>query len=111
MPAFGPRGLPMNRRQLFRAAAAAAATLAVDAVLGQAARPGGSFQVGIAPHTSARVILEMYQPLRVFLEKSLARPVEIVTAPDFTEFARRGMEQQYDLAVTTGHLSRLSFGR
>ena len=97
----------MNRRQLFRAAAAAAATLAVDAVLGQAARPGGSFQVGIAPHTSARVILEMYQPLRVFLEKSLARPVEIVTAPDFTEFARRGMEQQYDLAVTTGHQARL----
>lgn len=65
------------------------------------------FRVGIAPHTSARVIIEMYQPLRLFLEKALDRPVEIVTASDFTEFARRGLQQQYDLAVTTGHQANL----
>lgn len=65
------------------------------------------FRIGIAPHTSARIIVEMYQPLRVHLEKSLGRPVEIVTASDFTEFARRGLQQQYDLAVTTGHQARL----
>lgn len=93
----------MNRRQLLRAAAAGALLGPVSAF----AEPPRGFQVGIAPHTSARVILEMYQPLRVFLEKSLGRPVEIVTAPDFTEFARRGMAQQYDLAVTTGHQARL----
>ena len=94
----------MNRRQLLRAAAGA--LLAPVSAFAEPA-PAGSFQVGIAPHTSARVILEMYQPLRVFLEKSLGRPVEIVTAPDFTEFARRGMAQQYDLVVTTGHQARL----
>lgn len=66
-----------------------------------------AFRIGIAPHTSARVILEMYQPLRVYLEKALGRPVEIVTAGDFTEYARRGIQQQYDLAVTTGHQARL----
>jgi phosphonate transport system substrate-binding protein len=65
------------------------------------------FTIGIAPHTSARVIVEMYQPLRLYLEKSLGRPVEIVTAGDFTEFARRGLDQQYDLAVTTGHQAQL----
>jgi phosphonate transport system substrate-binding protein len=37
----------------------------------------------------------------------LNQPVEIVTAPDFTEFARRGMAQQYDIAITTGHQARL----
>lgn len=66
-----------------------------------------SFKLGIAPHTSARVILEMYQPLRQYLERSLGVPVEVETAPDFTEFGRRALNQEYDLAVTTGHQARL----
>ena len=66
------------------------------------------FKLGIAPHTSARVILEMYQPLRAQLEKALGVPVEVVTAPDFTEFARRMLHQEYDIAVTTGHQARLA---
>jgi len=66
-----------------------------------------SFIIGVAPHSSARVILEMYQPLRHYLEKSLHMPVEIVTAPDFDTFARRGVEQEFDLAITTGHQARL----
>ncbi len=72
-----------------------------------AAEKVNPFRIGVAPHTSARVILEMYQPLRVFLENALQRPVEIVTAGDFTEFAKRGMAQQYDIAITTGHQARL----
>lgn len=63
--------------------------------------------IGVAPHTSARVILDMYQPLRVFLEKSLSMPVDVVTAPDFNEFARRALAQDYDLAITTGNQARL----
>jgi phosphonate transport system substrate-binding protein len=66
-----------------------------------------TFKLGIAPHTSARVILEMYQPLRHYLEQSLGVPVEVQTAPDFTEFGRRALNQEYDLAVTTGHQARL----
>lgn len=66
-----------------------------------------AFRIGVAPHSSARVIIEMYQPLRLYLEQVLRRPVEIVTAPDFTEFARRAMAQDYDIAITTGHQARL----
>jgi len=66
-----------------------------------------SFIIGVAPHTSARVILEMYQPLRLHLEKVLGMPVEIATAPDFDTFARRGIAKEFDLAVTTGHQARL----
>jgi phosphonate transport system substrate-binding protein len=50
----------------------------------------------------------MYQPLRAQLEKALGVPVEVVTAPDFTEFARRMLHQEYDIAVTTGHQARLA---
>jgi phosphonate transport system substrate-binding protein len=71
------------------------------------ARAGDSLIIGIAPHTSARVILEMYQPLRQYLEKALGMPVEIVTAPDFDTFARRGLANEFDIAVTTGHQARL----
>lgn len=65
------------------------------------------FRLGVAPHTSARVILEMYQPLRLQLESTLGMPVEVVTAPDFTEFARRMLHQDYDIAITTGHQALL----
>lgn len=65
------------------------------------------FKLGVAPHTSARVILEMYQPLRRHLEIALKRPVIVQTAPDFTEFAKRALNQDYDLAVTTAHQARL----
>jgi phosphonate transport system substrate-binding protein len=66
-----------------------------------------SFVIGVAPHTSARVILEMYQPLRSSLEKSLKLPVEVVTAPDFDNFARRALAGEYDMVITTGHQARL----
>lgn len=66
-----------------------------------------TFRIGVAPHTSARVIVEQYQPLRLALERDLGVSVEIVTAPDFTEYARRALNQDYDLAITTGHQARM----
>lgn len=65
------------------------------------------FRIGIAPHTSARVIIEQYQPVRRAVEAAVGQPVEIITAPDFTAFAKRALEQDYDMAVTTGHQAQL----
>lgn len=81
--------------------------LLVASLLPLGAQAQDTFKLGIAPHTSTRVILEMYQPLRQHLERSLGGPVEVQTAPDFTEFCRRALNQEYDLAVTTGHQARL----
>ncbi len=85
---------------------------ALGAVLAFAGLPAGAaeaapFVLGVAPHTSARVILEMYQPLRRHLEAALKQPVEVQTAPGFTEFGKRALNQEYDLAITTGHQARL----
>jgi len=82
-------------------------TVAVLLVYPAAVFAGDAFILGVAPHTSARVILEMYQPLRQHLEKTLNLSVEVVTAPDFDDFARRALKNEYDLAVTTGHQARL----
>src|SRR5574343_2000194 len=92
------------RRHFLQAGLAALLVLASDIAAAQDNRP---FILGVAPHASARVILEMYQPLRRQLEVSLKQPVEVQTAPDFTEFARRALNQEYDIAVTTGHQARL----
>ncbi|WP_018227864.1 PhnD/SsuA/transferrin family substrate-binding protein [Methyloversatilis universalis] len=70
----------------------------------QDARP---LRIGVAPHTSSRVIIEMYQPLRLHLQKALGVPASIMTAPDFTEFARRAINLEYDLVITTGHQAEL----
>ncbi len=68
---------------------------------------GDLFVIGVAPHTSPRVILEMYAPLRQYLEETLGMPVDVVTAPNFDIFAQRGLAQEFDIAITTGHQARL----
>jgi phosphonate transport system substrate-binding protein len=80
--------------------------LAVGMLAGVRAWAVEPFLIGVAPHTSARVLIEQYQPLRLHLERALGQPVAIVTAPDFTEFARRALHGQYDLIITTGHQAR-----
>lgn len=94
----------MNRRLWILSALSALLGFATD---GFAQPPAAPFRIGVAPHTSTRVIVEMYQPLRLSLERALSRPVEVVTAGDFTEFARRATQNQYDLAITTSHQVRM----
>lgn len=65
-------------------------------------------QVGVLPTLSARVLLKNYQPLRIYLERELKRPVEFSTAPDFKTFHFNTVEGKYDLVVTAAHLARLA---
>lgn len=94
----------MRRRTLMGLIAAMVATAILPST---ASRAEDTLRVGIVPHTSARVVLEMYQPLRERLETELGRKVEIQTAPDFSSFVRRALDREYDIAITTGHQARL----
>ena len=64
--------------------------------------------VGVLPTLSPRVLLNNYQPLRVYLEQTLKRPVEMLTATDFATFHKRTMAGDYDIVVTAAHLGRLA---
>ncbi|MBI3874093.1 MAG: PhnD/SsuA/transferrin family substrate-binding protein, partial [Arcobacter sp.] len=65
-----------------------------------------SIIIGIAPHSSTRIILESHQDLRVFLENYFKRPVQIVTAKNFSEFAQRSNQGSfYDLILTSPNLA------
>lgn len=64
--------------------------------------------VGILPTLSPRVLIGNYQPFRLYLERSLKRPVELVTATNFTVFHQGTIAGKYDLIVTAAHLARLA---
>ena len=64
--------------------------------------------VGVLPTLSPRVLLNNYQPFRVYLEQTLKRPVELVTATNFATFHKSTLAGDYDLVVTAPHLGRLA---
>lgn len=68
-----------------------------------------SITIGIAPHSSPRIILETHNDLKVFLENYFKRPVQIVTAKNFSEFAKRTNDGLlYDLVLTSPNLAFLA---
>ncbi len=89
------------RRRLCIAAGAAA--------LAPARAAGAPLRVALAPFLSPNALLATYRPLREHLERSLARPVEMLTAKDFrtlAEEARRDTE--FDVVQFPAHLARLA---
>ncbi|MGB5920328.1 phosphate/phosphite/phosphonate ABC transporter substrate-binding protein [Arcobacter sp.] len=68
-----------------------------------------SIKIGIAPHSSTRVILQSHQDLRLFLQNYFKRPVQILTAKNFSEFTKRSnMGIYYDLILTSPNLAVLA---
>lgn len=68
-----------------------------------------SIKIGIAPHSSTRVILQSHQDLKLFLEKYFKKPVNILTAKNFSEFTKRSnMGTYYDLILTSPNLAVLA---
>lgn len=90
-------------RRRFCIAAGAAALVPARAA---AAEP---LRIALAPFLSPNALLSLYRPLREHLERSLARPVEMLTAKDFralAEDARRDTE--FDVVQFPAHLARLA---
>ena len=77
-------------------------------VLAQVTAQAKVLQVGILPTLSARALLKNYQPLQLYLERELKRPVELSTAPDFRTFYSNTIEGKYDVVVTAAHMARLA---
>ncbi len=68
-----------------------------------------SIKIGIAPHSSTRIILQSHQDLRIFLQKYFKRPVQILTAKNFSEFTKRSNQgTYYDLILTSPNLAVLA---
>lgn len=63
---------------------------------------------GVLPYLSTRTLVATYAPLAAALEKSLGRPVQLQTAPDFDTFTRRAFAGEYDLLLIAPHYGRLA---
>lgn len=89
-----------------------AGLLAAAAALGPGealAQPGNApLTLGVLPNISARVLLTHYQPMREYLQQTLGRAVEVVTANDFRAFAQATREGKYDAVVTASNLGRVA---
>lgn len=64
--------------------------------------------LGVFPYVSRGQLMEFHTPLKLYLEKQLQRPVDLVTAPDFAEFMARTQKGEYDVVLTAPHLGRLA---
>ncbi len=67
-----------------------------------------AFTLGILPIHSSRVLVERYEPMRIYLERALRQPVRIESAPDFARFHARTMNGDFDLTITAAHFARIA---
>lgn len=65
------------------------------------------FEIGVVPYLSARALIANYEPMRVFLEKALGKPVKIYTATGFKPFFLNAQRGDYDMVITAANFGRL----
>jgi phosphonate transport system substrate-binding protein len=111
LPSTSPQiDQPLSRRHCLRTlgqGALALSTLSLSDAFAQAPAVN-NYKIGVLPNVSARMLLQLYQPVRQYVERVRGTPVEILTAPDFMQFYRRTIAGQYDLVITGAHMGRLA---
>jgi len=64
-----------------------------------------ALQFGMLPFLSPHALMKVFNPLLVYLEHRLDRPVHASTAPDFKTYVKRTSEGYYDLYHTAPHFA------
>ena len=95
-----------QKKQMIRYFLTALALL--SPTLPAAAENTDAIEFGILPTLSSRSILTTYQPLRIYLEQHLKRPVQFVTAPDYRTYIERTQRGEYRYLITAAHFARLA---
>ena len=65
-------------------------------------------EMGVFPYLSTRALLELYEPVRVYLQAELHRPTHLFTATSFKAYAERVQAGEYDVLVAPPHMARLA---
>lgn len=69
--------------------------------------PDKPLEIGVVPYVSTRVLVSSYEPMRLYLEKALGKPVKIYTAAGFKQFFLNAKRGDYDLVITAAHFARI----
>ncbi len=88
-------------------------SLATIAALGGAAffplrAAGAPLRVGLVPYMSPTALLNVFRAVREHLERSLDRPVEMLTGKDFRSFVEATARNEYDMVLLPAHVARLA---
>jgi len=67
-----------------------------------------ALDMGIFPYLSTRALLDLYQPVRVYLTNELREPVNLFTAPSLKTYTDQTQQGIYDIVVTAPHFARLA---
>jgi len=107
-PAPQPAGLdqPQSRRRLFHAAIAGGAVLATACGSAASTPTAGelpkTLRIGLIPNQAPDRIRAQYQPFGAYLEKTLAQPIELFVATDYTGVVEAMASDKLDLAYFGG---------
>jgi len=63
--------------------------------------------IGVTPYLSARALVTSYEPMRLYLENVLGKPVKIYSANGFKQYFERAVKGDYDLVISAAHFARL----
>lgn len=99
---------PMQRRQLLSTLAALAPLAIPGLVQAQTQGTASALPIVLAPFLSAASLLAAYRPLREHLERTLQRPVEMLTAKDFRTLAEETRRGEHLVVQLPAHLARLA---
>jgi phosphonate transport system substrate-binding protein len=69
--------------------------------------PDKPLQLGVLPNVSARVLLQQYEPMLRHLQKTLGRPVQFSSAPNWSSFYRRAGHEEFDIVIAASNVARL----
>ncbi len=67
-----------------------------------------TISLGMLPYISTHRLIEIFLPIKEYLEQELHRPVKLVTAPNFREYLQRSLDGEYDLYHTAPHFAALA---
>lgn len=71
-------------------------------------RAAEPLRIALAPFLSPAALLQAHRPLREHLERTLQRPVEMVTAKDFRALLEATRRSEHDAVMLPAHLARLA---
>lgn len=75
---------------------------------GQLAAQTETLRIGVIPYLTPSILISLFQPLRLQLEKDLGQPVQLFTAPDVRSFVKRTLQPDFDILITAAHQARLA---
>lgn len=84
------------------------AALALAAVAAPLVAAGPPLRIGLAPFLSPSALLAAFRAVREHLERTLARPVEMLTEKDFRSLVEATRRGEYDLVMLPAHVARLA---